>query len=262
MPMGLAPGVCLPMGCAIVDGAEAARREVRTQVAHGASWIKAFADWTGHEAVGGAPFVAPTFTPGELGAIVDEAARRRRRVAAHVTSDEGARQAILAGVASLEHMGEPSRATLDLAAERGVVLVPTLSVMRHLAEGAPPGPVRDRMAARWDRCVAAFGRALASGIRIAAGSDVGAYPHALGPRTEVALYVEHGMAPMAAIHAATGAAAALLGTPEVGTIAPGRIADLVAFDYAGDLAAALAGSPRLVLFGGVVVTAPAPARRP
>jgi imidazolonepropionase-like amidohydrolase len=253
-PMGWAPGLCLPMGCAIVDGPEAARREVRAQIAHGVAWIKVFADWSGAEPVTGAGFVAPTFTRDELAAIVDEAARHHRRVAAHVMSDAGARQAIDCGVASLEHMGDFSRETLDLAAARGVALVPTLSVFHHRL-GTTAGPKQERFARRWRRAAETFVQARAAGARIVAGSDIGAYPHADGSLSELGLYMELGMSPMEALRTATSAAATLLGVPDAGTIAPGMAADLCAFAYAGDAAAALVRRPKLVVQAGRIVRA-------
>ncbi|MEQ1508725.1 MAG: amidohydrolase family protein, partial [Myxococcota bacterium] len=126
------PGGCLPNGCAVCDGVEAARREVRAQVASGVAWIKVFADWPCRPAPGHRPEVCPTFTRDELAAICDEAGRRGgRRVAAHVTSDAGARQAIDCGAASLEHLAPMSRETFDRAAARGVFVVPTLSIVHH-----------------------------------------------------------------------------------------------------------------------------------
>jgi imidazolonepropionase-like amidohydrolase len=96
----VAPGICIPTGCSIVDGADAARREVRAQISHGVSWIKVFADWPCRPALPGEPPRArPTFTREELSVIVEEAGRAGRRVAAHATSDAGARQAIDCGVA-------------------------------------------------------------------------------------------------------------------------------------------------------------------
>src|SRR5262249_30307461 len=113
LPQGFAPGVCVPSGCAIVDGPDAARREVRQQVSHGVAWIKVFADWFYTDPVTGESRELPTFPPPELHAVVDEARRRGVEVAAHATSDAGARHAIDAGVNSLEHLGPLSRQTLD-----------------------------------------------------------------------------------------------------------------------------------------------------
>jgi len=255
LPGGYAPGVCVPAGCAIVEGPDAARREVRLQVSHGVEWIKVFADWTVDDPRTGEHRALPTFTRPELEAIVDEARRRGRSVAAHVTSDEGAREAIACGVASIEHMGDLSRETLDAAAAAGITLVPTLSVMAHVVETAPEAR-RDAMKRQLDVAAAAFGRALAAGVRIACGTDIGCFPHEQGSRGELRWMMDFGMQPLAALRAATGDAAALLGLPSLGRLAPGAIADLAVFalpEGAPDLRAALDAPPVLVLQGGRVV---------
>jgi imidazolonepropionase-like amidohydrolase len=256
LPSGFAPGACRPSGCSICDSPDAARLEVRTQVAYGVAWIKVFADWNCDGPLDGKSEVLPTFTSAELLAIVDEAARRGRRIAAHATSDAGARHAIACGVASIEHLGPLSRETLDQAAERGVFVVPTLSAFDFFVKKASPGQ-RDPMQRRFDATAEAFGRALAAGVRIASGSDVGTFPHALGGRSELRLLMELGMSPAAALRAATAEAASLLGIENLGVIEKGAIGDLCAFPIdraAPDLRAALtAGAPSLVIKGGRVV---------
>jgi len=260
MPSGVAPGVCVPSGCAIVDGADAARREVRTQVTHGAAWIKVFADWACSDPAGGAPSVRPTFTGAELEAIVDEAARRGRRVAAHATSDAGARHAIACGVASLEHIGPHARETFDLAAARGVAVVPTLAALDYLAETAAEGPRRDELRRRRDAAAEGFATARAAGARIVCGTDIGCYPHARGARGELRMYMQLGMSGLEALRTATVDAAALLGLDDIGRLAAGRAADLCGFAIVGgpdddrlDLPATLAAAPALVLRAGNVV---------
>ena len=189
LPAPFAPGVCVPSGCAIVDGADAARREVREQVSFGVAWIKVFADWFCTDATTGEAGERPTFTPPELSAICDEAMRRGVKVAAHVTGDAGARQAIECGVASLEHLGPLTRETLDLAAARGVVLVPTLSVVENMLEVAVDDAKKDRAKRRIQAAREAFTRALSSGVSIAMGTDIGAYPHAKTSRIELGYLV-------------------------------------------------------------------------
>lgn len=255
LPMGFAPGVCVPSGCAIVDSPDAARREVRLQVSHGVAWIKVFADWTVVDPRTGERRAAPTFTRAELEAITDEARRSGRCVAAHVTSDEGARQAIACGAASLEHMGDLTRETLDAAAAAGVTLVPTFSVMAHAIATAPEGR-RDAMKRRFDVSAAAFAQALAAGVRVACGTDIGCFPHAQGSLGELALMMDLGMRPLDALRAATGDAAALLGLPWLGRLAAGAAADLAVFalpEGEPDLRAALAAPPLLVIQAGRVV---------
>jgi imidazolonepropionase-like amidohydrolase len=253
LPQGFAPGVCVPTGCAMVDGPDAARREVRVQVSHGVEWIKVFADWP---EVGGSSLRAlVTFTQPELFAICDEARRRGRRVAAHVTSDAGARQAVACGVASLEHMGDLTRETLDAAAAAGVTLVPTLSVVHELR----PAPTPERQEARkrfLDEVARAFERALASGVRIACGTDIGAFPHERGSLGELERMMSLGMSPLAALRAATSEAAALLGLPSIGRLSPGATADLAVFAMAeesDDLREALGKKPVMVLQAGRMV---------
>jgi imidazolonepropionase-like amidohydrolase len=228
LPTGFAPGICVPSGCAIVDGPDAARREVRLQVSHGVAWIKVFADWPGLDAQTGERREFVTFTSAELEAITDEARRRGRLVAAHVTSDAGARQAVACRVASLEHMGDLSRETLDAAAAAGIVLVPTLSVLAHL-EATAPEERRERAQRRVEITREAFGRALASGVTIACGTDIGCFPHAHGSLGEIGRMIAMGMGSLAALRAATGAAAGLLGLPALGKIAVGATADLAVF---------------------------------
>jgi imidazolonepropionase-like amidohydrolase len=253
LPQGFAPGVCVPTGCAIVDGADAARREVREQVSFGVAWIKVFADWFATDATTGAAMELPTFTMPELAAICDEATRRGVKVAAHVTSEAGARLAIECGVASLEHLGPLTRETLDLAAKRGIVLVPTLSVVENMLETATDDRKRDRAKRRIESARAAFSRALASGVAIAMGTDIGAYPHAKGSRIEVGYMVDYGMPERGALLAATRVAADMMRLPQTGSIGVGFAAELCAFRGATIAASLAAGPPSLVVQGGRVV---------
>jgi imidazolonepropionase-like amidohydrolase len=192
--------------------------------------------------------VSVTFTRDELSAIVDEARRKGRGVAAHVNSDAGARQAIECGVASIEHLGELTRATLDEIAARGIFVVPTLSVMKHYADNPPSERLRERRKKRWDTTVASFALARAAGVRLVCGSDIGAYPHALGALSELRLYMELGMSASEALTSATSAAAAMLGVEDGGRVAPGMAADLCV--WSGELAAA---PPTVVVRAGRVI---------
>ncbi len=260
MPMGLAPGVCVPTGCAMVDGPDAARREVRAQVSYGVEWIKVFADWPAVASGGRKPRVLVTFTQPELSALCDEAVRRGCRVAAHVTSDAGARQAVACGVASLEHMGDLTRETLDAAAAAGVTLVPTLSVMYDARPAATP-EIQEAHKRRLEMVVGAFERALASGVRIACGTDIGCFPHEQGSLGELGRMMDLGMRPLAALRAATSEAAALLGLPSIGTLSPGATADLAVFampEGSDDLREAFGKRPVMVVQGGRVVRGGAP----
>jgi imidazolonepropionase-like amidohydrolase len=264
LPAGLAPETSIPAGCATCDGIDQIQREVRRQIAFGASWIKVFADWRFDHPVTGEPVTAPSFGPGELTALVEEAARRHRRVAAHATSDAGARQAIEAGVASIEHLGPLTAPTLELAAARGVFLVPTLSATDYRARHAPAGPGgADQARRRLEQMALSFRAALDSGIAIACGSDIGSYPHRAGALSELRLMMDFGMTPLQALHSATGQAATLLGLGDTGLITESAAADLCAFPMTGpgqDLAAVLtAGKPAWVIQAGTIVVPAQPA---
>jgi imidazolonepropionase-like amidohydrolase len=164
-------------------------------------------------------------------------------------------------VASIEHLGPLSRETLDLAAAADVTLVPTLSVMLHARDGST-GAKRERQQRRFEETAAAFERALASGVRIACGTDIGCFPHAAGSLGELGAMVDLGMSAERALLAATGAAAELLQMPARGRIEPGAIADLAVFDLAegGELAAAWKARPTLVIQAGRVVRGDVSAR--
>ncbi len=257
MPMYYAPGVNAPMGCAIVDGPDAIRREVRTQISHGVAWIKAFTDWPVTDRQRWRTEVRPTFTVAELTALVDEAARHGRRVAAHADSDAGVMQAIACGAASIEHLGNLSRETLDAVAGKSVFIIPTLSVQEQMMQSQTDVPRRERMQRRLEALLAALGRALAAGVRIALGTDIGAYPHEKGSLSELRLMMTGGMTPLQALAAGTRDAAVLLQLPEKGVLAVGAHADFCAFKFSGempDLAAIFTGGPpALVIQGGRVV---------
>jgi imidazolonepropionase-like amidohydrolase len=229
------------------SGPDEARRAVREQVAAGADWIKLYADYRRRP---GEP-ATPTFSLEELQAAVDEARSAGRKVAMHATTDEGIRRATLAGAATIEHGDGASDATLALMKEKGAVLCPTLAAVEALAlqggwkRGDPRPP-------RLERALDAVRRAKAAGVTIACGSDAGVFAHGTNAR-EVELLVEAGLSPIEALRAATSVAADVLGRSDLGRIAPGAIADLVAVD--GDPIADPAALRRavLVVAGGRVV---------
>lgn len=214
----------------IVNGVEDARRAVRQAVSHGARVIKVYPEATPNRTRLG---------PEELRAIVDEAGRHGLRVAAHATSDRGAREAIDAGVASIEHGYELSDETLRLMARRGVFLVPTdiergvfRALSRATGRGEPPESVmEEQLAPLRDR----LRRAVAAGVPIAAGSD-NYFPFE-GGRGVAALrvlfaYQEAGLTSPQILQAATRGGARLLGEERLGVVRSGAFADLIA--VAGD----------------------------
>lgn len=248
-PSGFDPRWSVPKGAQEADGADGVRRAVREQIAAGADWIKVYADY--RRAKGAK--ATPTFSIDELKAAVDEAASAGLRVAAHATTDEGIRRAVLAGVATIEHGYGASDETLALMRERGVALCPTLAagdaVARYAGwrEGAPDPPsIRSEKET--------FARVLKSGVTIANGSDVGVFAHGDNAR-ELVLLVAYGMKPADAIRAATSTAARVLGREkDLGSIAPGCFADMVA--VAGDPLSDIKKLQRVVIViknGAVVI---------
>lgn len=249
-PAGFDPRWDLPQGAQEANGLDGVRAAVREQIAAGADWIKVYADYRrGRDA-----HATPTFSQDELNALVDEARSAGRLVAAHATTDEGIRRAVLAGVRTIEHGYGASETTLRLMKEHGVTLCPTLAAADAVARYAgwngqdpPPQAVAESRAG--------FKRAMAVGVNIANGSDVGVFSHGDNAR-ELELLVQNGMTAPAALSAATAGAARVLDRPDVGKIEPGSVADLVLIG--GDPLAKISAvrEVRCVIQSGVVVFRP------
>jgi imidazolonepropionase-like amidohydrolase len=245
-PSGFDPRWEIPKGAQVVDGPVAMRKAVREQIAAGADWIKVYADYRRRPGV-----TTPTFTQEEMAAAVDEARSAGLPVAAHAYTEEGIRRAVLAGVATIEHGTYVTDELLALMKRKGVALVPTLAAADAISRyaGWKPGqPEPTRVKESRDM----FARALKSGVTIASGSDVGVFAHGENAR-ELKLMVAYGMSPGQALRAATITAAAVLRKDkELGRIAPGYLADLVAVkgDPLADISAI--EKPVVVVKGGQV----------
>ena len=224
-PSGYAPDITYPMGVQIVDGVENARKAVREQIAHGADWIKVYADRSYFLAKDGTLSSIPTFTAEEMKAIVDEAHRLRHKVAAHAMARPGISNALNAGVDSIEHGVAIPDDLLDVMVAKGVYLCPTLTVTEYVAPGR--GGIWTKMV---DIHHDSFQRALRKGVKIAFGTDAGGFDWtAVNQAKEFEYYTRFGMTPMQAIATATRTAAELLDMGDrIGTIEPGKLADLVA----------------------------------
>lgn len=225
------PGLELRSGAAsVVDGADAIRREVRLHQKYGVDFIKVIA--TGGIFTEGTEPGAASYTREEIQAAVEEAVKRGQKVAAHAHGTQGIRNAVEAGVHSIEHGSFLDLATARLMVERGTFLVPdALADEYSLTDGidatAASGAL-DKARAVSARFRESVRLAHRTGVRIAFGTDAGVYPHGLNGR-QFALYVELGMSPMEAIVSATGDAAELIGVRDrLGTIEPGMLADLIA----------------------------------
>ncbi len=237
----------------VCNGADECREAVRSQIKWGADVIKICAS-------GGVlsydPVDVPQLTPAELEAAIGEAHSWGRRTAAHAHGDTAARQAIEAGIDSIEHGSFLSEETLALMAREGVYLVPTcmaIDWVRKNAETYPPDiaeKARVAAAAHADM----FRTALRLGVPIALGTDASVLPDGHGKNArEFVLMTELGMSPEAALLAGTREAAELLGLEaEIGTLEPGKRADIVAVpgDPTADIAVTL--DPLFVMQRGQV----------
>ncbi len=229
-PSGYAPDVIYPMGVQIVDGVEGARKAVREQLAHGADWIKFYADRSYYLRKDGSLTSIPTFTLDEAKAIVDEAHRLGHKVAAHAMARPGIENALLAGVDSIEHGVAIPDDLADLMVKNGTYLCPTLTVTEFVA----PGRAREGRAI-WAKMPQfhhdSFPRALKKGVKIAFGTDAGGFPwDGINEAKEFSYETQFGMTPMQAIQSATTVAAGLLDlSDEIGSLEPGKPSYIVPF---------------------------------
>lgn len=247
------------------DGVDAVRRAVRVESKAGADWIKVMV--TGGTATPGEEVTDVQLTLEEVAAIVDEAHRRGRGVCAHVSNLAGTRLALRAGVDSLEHGIALDDAAVEQMVDAGTWLVPSLLCTKTEGEAGPesgiPEFIRRKGAAIYRQQMASFQRALAAGVRIAAGTDAAVPYLPLGGPTlaaELALMVELGMSPAAAIASATSAAAEMLGIEALGVVEPGSKGDLIVVEGDPLLDLATLGRPWLVVSRGRPLDGPWNAR--
>lgn len=225
-PRGFDPRFRVPQGAEEASGVESLARVVRDQIGHGADWIKVYADYRwgpGGEA-------RPTFSLDELKLVVQAARSSGRAVAAHATTAEGMRRAILAGVETIEHGDEGTPEVFALMARHHVALCPTLAATDAMAryrgweKGSEPEPPAIQAKRR------SFAAALDAGVTIVNGSDAGVFAHGDNAR-ELELLVDYGVRPVDALRWATCAAATVLHLDEAaGSVAAGKLADLVAVE--------------------------------
>jgi imidazolonepropionase-like amidohydrolase len=227
----------------IADGPDEIRKAVRFEVKNGADVIKAAVS-------GGVLSLAdevdtPQFTEDEMKALVDESHRLRKKVAVHCHGDQAAREAIAAGVDSIEHGSFMKPETLTLMKSKGTFLTPTLMASEWIMSKLdlyPPvlqAKAKAATAARSEM----FRNALKIGVRISFGTDAAVFPHGQNAK-EFALMTGLGMAPIDALIAATSNDAELLGVlPKVGTLEKGKLADVIAMP--GDPTADITATERV-----------------
>ncbi len=252
---GLAPEIDerVPQLATLTDTTDEMVKEVRRQVKYGADWIKIYATGTLRHIDPETLAPLPQMSEEQVRAIVEEARRFRKDVAAHAYGGDGARAAVLGGVRSIEHGMLLEKNILKLMAERGTYWCPTLSVFQPQSEEEKTDPFLARILARQREV---FKDALAAGVKIAFGTDAGGVPHGENAR-EFELMVDLGMDPMRAIQSATSVAAELLRKEtEIGAVKKGYVADLIAVE--GDPLAnvKLLQDVRFVMKGGGVVKEP------
>jgi imidazolonepropionase-like amidohydrolase len=247
----------VPHGVQLVDGPDEARKAVREQISFGADWIKVYSDRSYFVRDDGVLDDIPTFTLDELRAIVDEAHREHHKVASHAMALNGVHNSVEAGVDSVEHGNYIADADLKTMVQKNIYYVPTIYVGEYVAQGRANAGAKvwlDMIRIHQDT----FRRALNAGVKIAFGTDVGGFDWGINPAKEFPYMVKYGMTPAQAIRSATSVAADLLGmTNDLGTIAAGKYADIIALK--GDPLAnvELLQNVDFVMKGGEVYRSPA-----
>ena len=224
---------------------------MRQQFKEGADFTKIYE--TGADSVKDGKLSTPyQYTEPQLEAAVKEAARLGKRVAVHATGEPGTLYAAQAGVVSIDHADQLSDETMRLMKEKGIFAVPTFTIFEYFAEHA----ANPRQAARehqiLDLKIQEFKKQIAAGVPMAAGSDVGPFPHGTQAR-EFVLMVKYGMSPLAVLQADLLNGAKLLGWDgQIGSLESGYFADVVAVagDPLQDISAL--GNVSFVMKGGVV----------
>ncbi len=247
-PKGFDPAFDVPLGAEPADGADELVRVVRDQIGKGADLIKVYADyWWGLHGD-----AMPTFSEEELKLIVATARSSGRPVVAHASTAEGMRRATLAGVATIEHGDDGTSEVFRLMQQKGVALCPTLAagdaILQYQGWNKDTEPEPELIQQK----KASFKAALAAGVTICAGGDVGVFPHGDNIR-ELEMMVDYGMSALDVLRSATSVNARVFGVEDqIGRVRPGLQADLIA--VAGDPARQIAAlrQVRLVMKGGKI----------
>jgi imidazolonepropionase-like amidohydrolase len=218
-PFGVSPDLPdFPHGAQMISGVEEARRAVREQIGYGADLIKIYADWR-----------YPTLMVEEMSVIVEEAHKAGRTVAAHATTLQGIRNAITAGVDSIEHGYRMDRATLELMKQKGVSWVPTFGRRIEANAAITDEETRRRADTRIVEIKKMLQTARELGVRIATGYDPSEPKHHGSNALEIVDLTTAGLTNLEAIRAATISGAELLGWQDrIGSLDAGKLADIVA----------------------------------
>ena len=220
----------MPDGVLKCDGADDCRKAVRYQAQYGVDWIKVYADSSYFRTPDGGWASVPNFTQDEMNAIVDEAHRMRKKVAAHSMTPTGHRIALMAGVDSIEHGDVLDDETVKALVQKKVAYCPTISALEWVkGPRSKTNPIWDQL---WAAAEESFKRALKAGVVIVFGTDAGAFEwEKRNAAVEFSFMAAWGMAPWDALRSATTVAGDLLGPQKdgkLGCLDAGCVADLVA----------------------------------
>jgi imidazolonepropionase-like amidohydrolase len=247
-PFGVSPDLTnFPTGAQMVSGVEEARRAVREQIEYGADLIKVYADW-----------LHPTLTVDEIRVIVEEAHKQGLKVAAHATTPEGIKNAVTAGVDSIEHGHRADREDLEMMRAKGTFLVPTVGgpdASFERTKNEPTTPERrERLESLLRSIQQVIQQAMSLGVKIASGFDASSAAKKGRNADELLALTKHGMPPLEAIRAATLNAAELMSWQDrVGALEPGKYADLIAVEGDPLTDIAVLQQVKFVMKGGMVV---------
>jgi imidazolonepropionase-like amidohydrolase len=247
-PFGISPDLPnFPTGAQMVSGVEEARRAAREQIGHGADLIKVYADWQ-----------HPTLTVEEMRVIVEEAHQQKLKVAAHATTPEGIKNALMAGVDSIEHGHQANRENLEMMKAKGTFLVPTVGVINAIFERSENDQMtperRKRREAFLQSIHQVVQQAMSLGVKIASGFDA-AVPARQGRNADELLALTRlGMPPLEVVRAATLNAAELMSWQDrVGAVEAAKYADLIAVNGDPLTDIAVLQQVKFVMKGGTVV---------
>ncbi len=220
----------MPDGVLKCDGADDCRKAVRWQAQYGVDWIKVYADGSYYRTPDGGWASVPNFTQDEVNAIVDEAHRVRKKVAAHSMTPTGHRIALAAGVDSIEHGDVLDDETVKTMVAKKVAYCPTISALEWVkGPRSKTNPIWDQL---WSAAETSFRKATKAGVTVVFGTDAGAFEwEKRNAAVEFSFMTAWGMSPWDAIRSATTSAAELLGPQKdgaLGCLAEGCVADLVA----------------------------------
>ncbi len=221
----------MPKGLKEITGADEGRRVVRDQIAHGADWIKIYADRGYSRLPDGSYRSLPNFTTEEIMAIGDEVKRSNKKLAAHAVTRDGILAAISAGASSIEHGFGMDDECIQTMVKKNVYWCPTIYVNDYVAEGrAKAGSQMNKYFSETEPAL--FKKATAAGVKVVYGTDIGGYDWNVAETKDFEFMVQYGYSPLQAIQTATINAADLLAQPLLGELKTGNYADIIA--VAGD----------------------------